>query len=466
MEKKKFRLFDAVLAAVCIILVVEAAAPSAAIGNSQYFWWLLLLGLFFLPYGMISAELGTTYCDDEGGIYQWVQRAFGPRMGSRVAWYYWINFPLWMASLAVLFTTVIDQSFATTLGAIPALLIQLGFIWGVCFLSFFSISENKTLVNIGTIFKALLILAIGGLGVYWALTKGVANPITSVRDLLPGFDGIPFIAIILFNFMGFEVVTTFASEMDNPRKQIPKALFLGGILITFFYLFASFGIGAALPVDQLSTSGGLLDSFNLFFGNAQPVLLAIVGVMFLYTLVVNILTWAIGVDYVAKHAADHGAMPKVFASETKKGQPKGAAIMNGVVASALVIIIPVGKALFPSFEGFEDIFWAFFALNLITLLLSYVLMFPAFLKLRKTDKDMERPYRAPGGKVLTWLMGVVPVILLVLAIVFCITYPIEDGTWFVDVPLLVGTAVAVVIGEIIAMRTPKHSVGKERTIEK
>ena len=83
-EKKKFRLFDAVLMAVVVILVVESAAPAAAIGSSQFFWWGLLLILFFLPYGLISAELGTTY-DGEGGIYDWVKKAYGRKWGARVA---------------------------------------------------------------------------------------------------------------------------------------------------------------------------------------------------------------------------------------------------------------------------------------------------------------------------------------------------------------------------------------------
>lgn len=43
---KKFRLFSAVLATVCIILVGDAIAPVAAIGNSQYFWWVILLLAF------------------------------------------------------------------------------------------------------------------------------------------------------------------------------------------------------------------------------------------------------------------------------------------------------------------------------------------------------------------------------------------------------------------------------------
>ena len=97
--KKKFKLTDAILSVICVVFVAEAAAPVAAIGNSQYFWWIFLMLTFLLPYGLIASELGTTY-DGEGGLYDWVRKAFGAKWGTRVSWYYWINFPLWMASLA------------------------------------------------------------------------------------------------------------------------------------------------------------------------------------------------------------------------------------------------------------------------------------------------------------------------------------------------------------------------------
>ena len=45
-KAKKFRLFDAVLAVICVVFVAEAAAPVAAIGNSQFFWWIFLIVAF------------------------------------------------------------------------------------------------------------------------------------------------------------------------------------------------------------------------------------------------------------------------------------------------------------------------------------------------------------------------------------------------------------------------------------
>ena len=87
-RKKKFKLMDAVLGTVCLTLVCESVMQTAAIGSQQYFWWIFLLICFCLPYGMITAELGTTY-PSEGGMYDWVKRAFGPKWAGRVAWNYW-----------------------------------------------------------------------------------------------------------------------------------------------------------------------------------------------------------------------------------------------------------------------------------------------------------------------------------------------------------------------------------------
>ncbi|MBP5656373.1 amino acid permease, partial [Candidatus Saccharibacteria bacterium] len=109
-QKPKFRLFSAVLATVCIILVADAVAPTAAIGNSQYAWWIIMILGFFIPYALISAELGTQY-PSEGGMYTWVKKALGKKWAGRVAWFYWVNFPLWMASLADLATTLIMAAF-------------------------------------------------------------------------------------------------------------------------------------------------------------------------------------------------------------------------------------------------------------------------------------------------------------------------------------------------------------------
>lgn len=452
MTKKKFRLFDAVLAAVCIVLVVESAPGAAAIGNSQFFWWIFLLLGFFMPYGLISAELGTAY-EDEGGIYDWVKRAFGKRWGSRVAWYYYINFPLWMGSLAVLFTDLLATLFGITLSVFATVLLQLLFIWVVVFISGFNVSDNKWILNIAAIFKAIIMLSLGVLGIYVAVTRGSANAFTP-ESFIPSLDvtGLSNISVIIFNFLGFEVVTTFASEMKNPGKEIPKALVLGGVFIAFFYILASFGIGVAIPADELAASGGLVESFMTLTGKSSGALIIIFGLMFMYTLFTNLISWSFGVNYVASYAAKEGALPKVFGILDKKEMPQGANIANGVIASLVVLSAP--------FIPSPDLFWSFFALNMVTLLMSYIPIFPAFLKLRKTDPDRNRPYKVGGGQGILKLYAYLPMVLLAISVVLSVV-PLnfssdELGT---KLPLLLGTILAVIIGEVIASRAVKTQKG-------
>ena len=154
MKKKKFRLVDAVLATVCITLVAESVAPTAAIGNSQYFWWIFLIIGFCLPYGLITAELGSTF-ESEGGMYDWVKMAFGKKWAGRVAWNYWINFPLWISSLAVAVTDVVAGIFEVELSVWMLILLQVLYIGIVTFLSTQRIGESKYIVNLGTFFKIL-----------------------------------------------------------------------------------------------------------------------------------------------------------------------------------------------------------------------------------------------------------------------------------------------------------------------
>ena len=176
-RKKKFRIVDAVLSIVCITLVVESIMPTAAIGNTQYFWWILLLGAFCLPYGMITAELSTTF-PSEGGLYSWVKRAFGLKWAGRVAWNYWINFPLWIASLAVAMTAIIAGMFHVELSFWVLLLLELAYIWLVTVLGTHRVGESKYIVNVGTVFKVLLTLGLGAIGLYAVIKTGEsANPI-------------------------------------------------------------------------------------------------------------------------------------------------------------------------------------------------------------------------------------------------------------------------------------------------
>lgn len=463
MKKKKFRLVDAILGTVCLTLVCESVMPTAAIGNQQYFWWIFLLIAFCLPYGMITAELGTTY-PSEGGMYDWVKRAFGPKWAGRVAWNYWINFPLWIASLAVAVTDIIAGMFDIELNIVVLLLIQLAYVWLVTFLGTQRIGESKTVVNFGTAFKIILLLGIGLLGIFAFIKTGEsANPITGVGDLFPSFDlaSWSFISIILFNFMGFEVVGTWCDDMDNPKKDIPKALIFGGLLMAIFYILPATGFNIALEANDAWVGAGaeiVVEVLTALFAAvglsaaAIKALVIIAGCMFIYTFIANIASWSFGVNEVAKYAAEDGSMPKVFTVVNKEGVPYKASIINGVVATVIVVAGAVIGVVNPDFSG---TFSLFFCLSWITLLISYAPMFLAFLKLRINDSKTERVYKVPGGDFMIFVAAWVPFILLVSGILFTLFGDFTLDYMSEYIPLYVGVVLSFICEEILVAKIKK-----------
>ena len=458
-KKKKFRLFDAILGTVCLTLVCESVMPTAAIGNTQYFWWILLLVGFCLPYGMITAELGTSY-PSEGGLYDWVKRAFGAKWAGRVAWNYWINFPLWIASLAVAVTDIVAGMFGIELSVVSILVIQLAYVWLVTFLGTQRIGESKYIVNLGTAFKIILLLGIGLMGIYSVIKTGnSANPITSISDLFPtlSLENLSFISIILFNFMGFEVVGTWVDDMENPKKDIPKALIFGGLLMAIFYVLPATGFNIALDPEVVAQMDpeNVVEVLNALFTSvgftdvAIRAIVIVAGLMFIYTFIANIASWSFGVNAVAKYAADDGSMPKMFSKTNEEGVPATASIINGVVASLIVIGGVIANAVS---EDAGANFSLFFCLSWITLLISYAPMFLAFLKLRKTDEKTKRVYKVPGGKVMTYVAGIVPFVILVAGIVFTLFGDFTPEFMADSIPLYAGVILSFIIEEILVAR--------------
>ena len=220
---KKFNLGSVILSVICVVFVAEAAAPVAAIGNSQFFWWLFMIIAFLLPYGLISSELETTY-QGEGRLYDWIYQAFpGTRWGARASWWYWLNFPLWMASLAVMCPELITIATGIEIGIIPSALIQLAFVWIVTLIAFYPVCDNIVILNVSAVIKVVLALLVGGMGLYFGLKNGFANDM-SLGSFLPSFnlDSLSYISVIIFNMLGFEVICTFSEDMQNLSISLLK----------------------------------------------------------------------------------------------------------------------------------------------------------------------------------------------------------------------------------------------------
>ena len=70
--------------------------PMMAAEEMTMFFYIAFATLFFLiPAALVSAELGSAFAGQEGGVYRWVGAAFGKKMGFTAIWLQWIQNVVW-----------------------------------------------------------------------------------------------------------------------------------------------------------------------------------------------------------------------------------------------------------------------------------------------------------------------------------------------------------------------------------
>ncbi len=452
--QKKFKLSDVILSVICVVFVAEATAPVAVLGNSQFFWRLFMIFAFLVPYGLIASELGTTYRGN-GGLYDWINLAFpGTRWGARASWWYWLNFPLWMASLAVMVPDLLSIAFSVKISLWVSLAIQLAFILVVTVITCYPVCDSVIILNVCAVIKVGLALLVGGMGIWFTIQNGFVNDM-HFSTFLPSFnlDSLSSISVIIFTMLGFEVVCTFSEDMDDPKKQIPQAIVIGGLIIAGIYLLGGFGIGSVIPADDVDAASGLIEAVMLMTGRDGGLFIGTVALLFAITLLGNMISWSLGINNTACYAAEHGDMPAPFTKRWSKNKmPIGAAIINGLVAAVICVLGVIMTLMAPE----SELFWTFFALNMVLLLMSYLPVFPAFLKLRKTDPDAERPFKVAGSQAMLKVMAYVPMGLIIVSILFCAVPMSWDAETLGSVlPITIGAVLCVIIGELLTITREK-----------
>ena len=440
-HKKVLGVRDMVLFSVSAILLLDTLAAGASIGVQSVFWWLFLGLVFFVPYALICSEMGTAY-PEQGGIYAWVRDAFGGRWASRVTWAYWVNTAVWLPAIYILFAGVFAQLFFPGLSLGMQIAIAIGLSWLSVAINVISLNVGKLVPNLGATIKTIVFAAIIGGAFHYSRTHGLANDF-SLGNLVPEWgESLKYISVIIYGMLGFELVSAGSEEMNNPRRDVPRAILVSGLIIIVLYTLATVALLTAFPASEIDVVEGLVDSLLVFFGDtgSGAVIAMCLGVGALYTFFANGVTWALGCNRAAAEAAIEGELPKVFGKEHPVYEtPVGAAVLMGIVST--VILATYGILATTN----ADLFWALFAFSAVIFLLPYIGLVLAFREMRRRDPDRERPFRVPGGPFAANLLSLVCAVILAIAIFFFIYAPGEG----VQLPVLTGAVVVLLLGEAV-----------------
>jgi amino acid transporter len=437
-EKKKlrqgFRRFDMICYTVVAVIGLNALGAFAANGAQALTWLVLSAITFFLPYGLLVAELGSTF-PQEGGIYEWCKLAGGRLYAAFAATFYWITVPLLIGGSATVIMIAALKIFwfgsATYLfgghvvtDVLVELVLAFVFIWGMTFGAIISLRRGKWISTVGFFVKLALLsifLVLAGIFVVSGSSKSTR---VAVADLVPSNWGLivsSILPIVVVLWLGAEMQNSAAEEMDNAQRDVPLTILRAGIIVVILYSLFLLAILIALPTNQLSAVGGFLNAFQTVNG-VLPAPLAtglgwLVALGFATSLFASGATLLIAVSRTYAIAALDRAAPLRLGHFSRTfGTPIAATILSGMVAT-VTVVASILLAAFGS-ESIGALFVQVLGVAISTALLAYLLMFPTFLILRYRYPAVPRRYRVPGGLVGAWIVTLLPMLYMGIACYF------------------------------------------------
>src|SRR6266702_7851439 len=437
-EKKKLRKglwrFDMICYTVVSIIGLNALGAFAANGTQAFTWLVISAVTFFLPYGLLVAELGSTF-PQEGGIYVWCKLAGGRLYAAFAATLYWITVPLLIGGSAAVImiaalkifwfgdANVLFGSYVVT-DVLVELAFALLFIWGITFGAIISLRHGKWISTVGFFVKLALLSIFLVLAGIFVVSGSSSSAHVAVTDLVPANWGLivsSILPVLVFLWLGVETQSSAAEEMDNAQRDVPLAILRAGIIVVILYSLFLLAILFALPKSQLSAVGSFLTAFQtvnrVLPANLSTGLGWLVALGFATSLFASGVTLLIAVSRTYAIAALDRAAPLRFGHISRAhGTPTAAAILSGMVATATVVASML-LAAFGS-QSIEALFVQVLSVAISTALLAYLLMFPTFLILRYTYPAVPRGYRVPGGLVGAWIVTLLPVLYVGIACYF------------------------------------------------
>ncbi len=455
---RTLKLRDLVLFNLVAILGLRHLATSAKFGPGSLIIWIIAALFFFVPQGLAVIELSSRF-PKEGGIYLWTKSALGEGHGFLCGWCYWINnvlyYPNLLITAAVISTYVIGQG-ETGLSdrwsfILPVTLIAL---WLAAAINIVGLGTGKWLQNaggIGTYIPGLIIIF---LGLYGVMTGEPSNPINS-DTLKPDFTNLPslnLLASVAFAFAGLELASTMGDECEDPRRSLPRSIFISAPLIAVAYILGTGAVLWLVPNQDINLVSGFLQAItNGARGVSESLWWIAPLCAALYTVgnLGGVGAWLNGPARVAFVIGLDRYFPKGFGRVHPKWRtPYVAILVQASLATIFLLVSVLGKG-----TNVEEVYLILLDTQLLIYFIPYLYLFTVFLIHRRRGKADNEAILAPGGTVGAWVIGLSGAALTLFAMVVA-TIPPEASTepWLFRLKVIGGAAGFIIVGGLIYLR--------------
>ena len=262
------------------VVSLRGLATEAVYGPASAFYYLFAAIVFLIPTAMVAAELAAMFSQKQGGVFRWVGEAFGARIGFLAIWLQWIQSTIWYPTVLTFGAVSIafigmDMSADAALASnrLFTLVVVLAIYWVATFIALRGIGwvgkVSKWGGVIGTIIPAILLILLAI--VY--LAGGGKNNLNMHESFFPdlsNFNNLVLASSIFLFYAGMEMMGVHVMEVDNPKRNYPRAIIIGSLITVLIFILGTFSLGVVFNccgsphiISKSNTSNKFLLSRNL-----------------------------------------------------------------------------------------------------------------------------------------------------------------------------------------------------------
>ena len=253
--------------------------PGIAAAKTGSSVWLayLLAAVCILPAALSKSELATAM-PSSGGTYVYIERAFGPALGTIAGIGLWLSLLLKSSFALVGFGAYL--SILVNIDQQSTKYVALFFLFLILLLNVFGVKQ------VGKV--QIIVVAISVISLSLILIFGLPTVSPNLLDpfLINGNYGlISTVAFVYISYAGVTKVAAIAGEIKNPSKNLPRAMILSLLIMTVIYVFVAFVLVGNIPLDSLKSDlRPIYTISNLLGGTYIGYIAALVGIITLISM--------------------------------------------------------------------------------------------------------------------------------------------------------------------------------------
>ena len=331
--------------------------------------------LIALIFALNFAEAAGKF-DRHGASYLYAREAFGEFVGFEVGLLGWaIRIIAWSA-MAVGFATALSAIVPAVADPFYKNLVAVSVLVGLGIINYLGVNITRVFNNVLTVAKLTPLLIFILIGIFFVQAPNYSPALPAAGFTWDAFGAT--VLLVFYAFTGFEALAVAAGDLENPRKNIPKALIAVLILTSIIYILVQTVAVGTLGANLAKSTAPIADAATVFLGGWGKWLVTL-GALISIAGINVAASFEVPRGVVA--LAQDGLFPRVLASQSKYNTPH--------LAILLTVLFAIPVAASGSFTQLA-------AISVISRFIQYIPTFIAVLIFRKTRPDANA-FRIPFG---------------------------------------------------------------------